>query len=237
MFVLKKDIRRWEIPDISEYCERKKEVDEDPLAPQWPFRMLCAAPSGSGKSTAVFKLLFNLKYDDLYVFCGDPTEEQYEMLDKCCDLLEEEMPDKRHVITDDLSLIPDPNELDKTRRSIFIFDDLVNVKNAAVIKKINDMFIRGRKRNASSIYISQSYKNTPGIVRQNCTYYCLWKMPQRNEVTELGKIFRDVLDMKEFYKLYAFCTNEPYSFMFIDKSMNPKSGIFRKRFNQVILLN
>ena len=61
--------------------------------------------------------------------------------------------DKGHIVEVD--------DLDPNYTNFVIFDDFVTEK---VQKNAEDLFVRGRKRNASTMYISQSYFETPRII-------------------------------------------------------------------------
>ncbi len=46
-----------EVINIDNMCEQKQYMNKNPLAPQWPFRLLVVGPSGSGKSNLVLNLI------------------------------------------------------------------------------------------------------------------------------------------------------------------------------------
>ena len=78
----------------------------------------------------------------------------------------------------DMSSIQTLEALDREFQKIVIFDDFVTEKNQAPIVKY---FTCGRRRNCSSIYLSQSYFNTPKPIRLNCTHFCMGEFPTKNE--------------------------------------------------------
>ena len=57
-------------------------------------------------------------------------------------------------------------------------------------RQIVDYFIRGRHKNCSVIYLSQSFYKTPRDIRLNCSHYCIYEFPssrERNMISsELG---------------------------------------------------
>ena len=100
-----------------------------------------------------------------------------------------------------LDVLPTDNQ------KIVIFDDMVWEKNQ---DDIIDYFIRGRLRNCSVIYLSQSYFKTPKNIRDNCTHFCVFGfLPKENNriADELG-IDRELLER---------ATNAKYSFLYYDK--------------------
>ena len=96
----------------------------------------------------------------------------------------------------------------KIIKKFIIFDDYVCEKNQ---RQIVDYVIQGRHKNCSVIYLSQSFYKTPGDLRLNCSQYCIYEFQssrERNMISsELG------VDKQQFKK----ATNEPYSFLYIDK--------------------
>ena len=69
---------------------------------------------------------------------------------------------------ENLLKIPPINELKTCNQTLIIFDDMVTYLKKHPI--ISEYFIRGRKKSASLIFLSQSYYNTPKIIRQNINY-------------------------------------------------------------------
>ena len=106
-------------------------------------------------------------------------------------------------------------ELDDDNQKIVIFDDFVCEKNQ---KPLIEYFIRGRHKNCSVIYLSQSYYLTPKDIRLNCSHFC----PSAAETNRMCKEVN--VDKKKFLR----ATGEPYSFAYIDKI----NETIRKNFNE-----
>ena len=69
-----------------------------------------------------------------------------------------------------------------------------------------EYFIRGRHKNCSVIYLSQSYYLTPKDIRLNCSHFCIFDSPS---VAETNRMCKEVnVDKKKFLR----ATGEPYSF-------------------------
>ena len=112
-------------------------------------------------------------------------------------------------------------DLDSDSQKIVIFDDFVCDKNQ---KPLIDYFIRGRHKNCSVIYLSQSYYKTPKDIRLNCSHFSIYEFPSANEKS---LICRENSIPKESYEK---ATEEPYSFIYIDK---PRK-FHTKNFNEKI---
>ena len=95
--------------------------------------------------------------------------------------------------------------MDNTAQKIVIFDDYVCDKNQ---KPLIDYFIRGRHKNCSVIYLSQSFYGTPKDIRLNCSHFCVYEFPSSNE---RNLISRELGVNKE---QYINATNKMYFVMF-----------------------
>ena len=118
-------------------------------------------------------------------------------------------------------IVPVENLMDDSSQKIVIFDDYVCDKNQ---KPLIDYFIRGRHKNCSVIYLSQSFYGTPEDIRLNCSHFCVYGFPSSNERSlisrELGVGRED----------YIKATKKPYSFLYVDK---PKKLIKRNFFGNI----
>ena len=100
---------------------------------------------------------------------------------------------------------------------------------------IKELFIRCRKLNISIVFIMQSYFRTPKDARLNSTHCILMKIGNKKELKSIAKEKSGHLDYKDFFKMYNYCTKEPYSFMTIDA--RPTATIpFKKNFDEPINL-
>ena len=96
---------------------------------------------------------------------------------------------------------------------------------------IKELFIRCRKLNISIAFITQSYIRTPKDARLNSTHYLSMKIQSKKELQNIAQ--DNSGDIKDCLKIYKDCTNEPYSFMFIDTKLpNGDTMRFRKDFSE-----
>ena len=104
------------------------------------------------------------------------------------------------------------------KKVLIVFDDMIadimtNEKFKAIIK---ELFIRCRKLNISFVFMTQSCFRTPKDARLNSTHYILMKTGNKKELKSIAKEKSGHLDYKDFFKMYNYCTKDPYSFMTID---------------------
>ena len=118
-------------------------------------------------------------------------------------------------------IIPVEN-MENEAQKIVIFDDFVCEKNQ---KPLIDYFIRGRHKNCSVIYLSQSFYGTPKDIRLNCSHFSVFMNFQATN--ERNLISRELgVDKEQYIK----ATKKPYSFLYVDK---PKKLIKRNFYGKI----
>ena len=188
-----------------------------------PFRALCVAPSGSGKSNFICNLISLFckgrgTYDEIHIFCKSKDEALYRFLcDKSKGLIE---------VHEDLLKLKPINEYKPHEQTLLIFDDLVtDLKTHPVISEI---FIRGRKKNISSMFLSQSYYATPKIIRQNISYCVILKLGGSRDVNALLREVSIGLTKEQLMYMYNDATRNKFNCLIVDLE---KSGNERYRKN------
>ena len=184
------------------------------------FRMCVSAPSGSGKTSFVYNLLHIMDntFDKIFIITANKSEPLYEHL--------EEKSKGRIVITEGLSTIPDMDEFKKDHQYLIVFDDLVNKKDQS---KIINYFIRCRKKNCSAIYITQSWFDTPTIIRKNINYAVFLK---GGGVREMKTILRDFSmdDINVLKNMTEYATKDKFQVLMVHKEEQDNTKKFRKGF-------
>ena len=99
-------------------------------------------------------------------------------------------------------------DMEDDAQKIVIFDDYVCDKNQ---KPLIDYFIRGRHKNCSVIYLSQSFYGTPKDIRLNCSHFCVYEFPSSNERNLISRELS--VDKEQYIK----ATKKPFSFLYVDK--------------------
>ena len=123
----------------------------------------------------------------------------------------------------------------RDKKVLIIFDDMIaDIMRIEKFKAIvKELFIRCRKLNNSIAFITQSYFRTPKDARLNSTHYILMKISNKKELKSIAEEHSDHSDVKDFLKIYNYCTNEPYSFMMVDT--RPTALVtFKKNFDEPI---
>lgn len=205
------------------------------LMPAWPFRMIVNGPSGCGKSNLVFNMITKyLYFDKLYVYAKDTDEDKYQMLkDFMTEVaVQRGVPTgKIFFMSNDPKDIPSPQAYDPKYQNLVIYDDMVVEKNQ---EHIEEMYINGRKRNCSPIYISQSYFDIPKKVRMNANYVALFGIDNEDEVKAIRRKHGARLTIDQFMEKFHEITDERHSFMLLDNVTPDLPLAFRKGFDNVL---
>lgn len=190
-----------------------KLTSRNKYAPKIPSRILISGPSGCGKTNLLLNLIYDLlTWDVLYIYAKDISEQKYETLYKVCQLANVKNP-FNYVF--DMENIVDVDELDSSKHNLIVFDDFVTDRDN--MDKISALFIRGRKKNATVIFLSQSYYATPKLIRLQCNYFCIFRPSDDREIGELHRNHNCGMNKSSFQSMFHEATKLPYSFFYLDK--------------------
>ena len=92
----------------------------------------------------------------------------------------------------------------KKRKIIIIFDDITAdmINNKKFNPVVTELFLRGRKRNISIVFFTQSYFKVPKDVRLNSTHFFIMKIPNKRELQQIAVNHSFDIDFKVFMKIY-----------------------------------
>lgn len=189
-----------------------------------PFRMCIIGRSGAGKTQTLMNLIKTMAdtFEKIYIITKNSDEPIYNWVkDKFKDTKEIE-------VREGVENLPDIDKLDKDVQSLIVMDDLVGERNQ---RPMEQYFIRARKKNASMVYISQSYYAIPKMIRNNMTYLIIKQVSSMKNLTMIAREFSLGLDKKQLTEIYNHATSEIPSFLMMDLEGEPKYR-FRKNFTE-----
>jgi hypothetical protein len=96
----------------------------------------------------------------------------------------------------DIEDIVDVDELDRYKQNLIVVDNFVTEEDQ---KKLIDLAIRGRKMNASMIYITQDWYRVPKSIRLQCNYLSIFPSCDGNDIS---LVFREKGLDKKLRKYY-----------------------------------
>ena len=176
--------------NFDEYTnENKIELNSKwPYIPDLPYTILTVGGSVSGKTNALLNLIGNQPdIDKIYLYAEDPYEAKYQYL-----ITKREKVGLNHY-DDPKAFMEYSNDMQDVYKNIeeynprkkckvlIVFDDLiVDMINSKKLNPIvTELFIRGKKRNISIVFITQLYFKVPKDVRLNSTHFFIMKIPNR----------------------------------------------------------
>ena len=187
-----------------------------PYIPDHPYRILIIGGSGSGKTNALLNLYAKDPYEAKCQYLINKREKVgLDHFDDPKPFMEysNDMQDV-YKITDDYN----PR---KKHKVLIVFDDMIAdmINNNMLNPIVTELFIRGRKRNISIVFITQSNFKVPKDVRLNSTHFFIMKIPNKRELQQIVLNHSSDIDFKDFMKVYKKYTKEPYSFLVNDTTL------------------
>ncbi len=85
---------------------------------------------------------------------------------------------------------------------MYIFDDLI-CESKAVLRRIGNLYVQGRNKQVSLIFLSQSYFDIDKLIRKNANYIIIKKVLSTND---FGRMMREYglkdIDEQELISIY-----------------------------------
>jgi hypothetical protein len=199
--------------------------------------------TGSGKTTIICRLLKDKDklrnyYDKIYVFCMSPC---MDLVEHCPQIEEEhlygEEPEKLKELYDNNKKAVKTMGFDKAPHTLFILDDIVQSNIMMNSKVLRDLFFGGTHAKCSVWLVSQHYKSCPLRLRQNFHAVILCHGLTHQEKEKYVEEWQSAhLNKKEFLQVVNYALDEPYSFLFMNATNPNKKKMYRKKFDEVLVL-
>lgn len=198
-----------------------------------PFRMVLTGGTGSGKTNALMRL-FNIMncFDRVLLYAGDLSEDLYAYFTDSLEQAEKATGYRILTKSNDISTLTDVGSHDKKLNTLLIIDDMVTEKHKHLMHAAK-YWTMGRKKNISSIFISQSYYDVPSMIRKNTEYFIFTKIRTARDLTFILKEFQLGLTQEQIMELFVEATREgfPNFFMIDTNNVKDTSYRFRKNFS------
>lgn len=227
---------------IKEIKLEKKKIKQCVLAqnnviPQHCFRSYIIGASQSGKTNYMLNLLIRPRYYLNYfdrIFVISPTALD---LDKSYQELEKKTKYEKgkdlfffNCDTEVLKTILDvQTEENKEKKVLVILDDIVSYKKFCNSNELLQFAVMSRHYNISMFILSQAFHLIPKSIRLNMSNVVYFKGADI-ETEKLCEQYTPAgMRKKDFKELVEKCTEEPYSFLFIDLkiSMHDRAPRYR----------
>ena len=118
------------------------------------------------------------------------------------------------TLTDNVDEVIHPDELDKSKKNLIIFDDCISLISQAIFR---EYFSRSRHNNANVVYLTQSYFDLDRMIRLNANYIVIFKVNPRNLNDIYNSVIGSIMDKHKFTTLARNTYSQKYRYLAIDK--------------------
>ncbi len=205
----------------------------DRLKIQLPVRAVIAGSSGTGKTLAVMNFIdqFNC-FDKFYLFIADTNEPLYKFL---IDYVTEKFGAKNIFISDSIADMPEVEEFDGECNNLIIIDDMLNEKDKDQLNAVN-VYIKGRRKNCSIVYITQDFFKTIITIRKNSKVVILTRFDDPMDLENILKKYKGRgLTMSQILKMYHYATDGDLKNFFLIDCEAKGSLRLRKNFTPILM--
>ena len=225
----------------------QRKVAKDGILPKFPFSLMLSGSSGSGKTNLLIKILTKKalysnyfhyimvysptagKYDDSYKELNLPPENFIENFSP--ESLEQLIASRKQLI-DDKGI----EWVAKNSRVLVILDDVIANRAFLESQTALTLFALLRHYLCSVVVMMQSYTKLPRALRVNCNAVAVFPSTQSEVEVLLNEITPSGIKKRDFEKVIEYATNDPYSFLWINRHAKRGEQI-RKNLDEVINLD
>lgn len=226
----------------SKYKDKGIEYDNFPKVHiKLPVNIVVVGGTGSGKTNFLMNFISETNAFTRFYICAKTIDESFYryLIDKLNDLGKKLKTQIVWATTTISEIVPHLESMDKKESNLFICDDQVEEK-ASELQKVSQFWIRCRKLNCTSLFITQSYYSTPKDLRINSRVIVLVRVDQKRDLQMIIKDNSLDLNEDEMMALYNYAVRDGFPNVFMLDLANPdKEYRFRQNFipinvNQVL---
>lgn len=197
-----------------------------------PSNWILVGPTGAGKTNALFNIIKNINgWQRFYLYAKELDEPLYKYLIDVWEKIAQKTKKPLAMIQDNIDTVVQPNDIDKDYSNLIIFDDMIAEDKYKLIHHVGEIYIRGRKRMATSMFLSQDYFSIPKLIRVNTQYVLFRKC---NCIRDLKLIMTEYslgITLDQLVEMYSESTRENMSDYFLIDMYTTDSNLrFRKNF-------
>jgi hypothetical protein len=211
--------------------------NEDRLHIKLPMRALIVGPSGSGKTNITMNLikLINVGWDKIVLLAKDLEEALYQHLIDTCRKVEKKHKIQMLLAISNIKDLPELADFNPKENTLLICDDFICDK-AKDLAKLEEIFIRGRKRGVSPVFLSQSYFATPMMIRKNVTYIFIKQLAGMKDLKRILAEYQGVgVTAEQLLRMYEHAVQGDFrNFFLIEPDSKDKRYMFRKNFDPIV---
>jgi len=223
--------------------------DLDPNLPKHPFIMGMNAPRNRGKTNLIINLVtreeaWGGKFDVIYLWTpslhsdkkwqGRDWKQFMRRMGDYLIMRSTWEPEQIMQIIDDIKHIKNKN---LKPRVLIIIDDMITENNCMSnlqMGPIELLAARGRHVNISAVITSQQYPKFSTIVRDNCTYWVIFRCTNR-EMKKFSMENAGMLEEDQFVDVYQQATEKSkHDFLYIHNECEDDEDKYRRGFYEIL---
>lgn len=199
-----------------------------------PFRALVLGPTGTGKTNIVLNLVSLIAiWDKVVILAKNLNEKLYKYTIKQIQAIEKKQRRKILLAIDDIKDLPDLDDFDYNENTLLIVDDFV-ADDPKSLKPLEHIWLRGRKNGMSSIFISQSYFDTPKMLRKNSEYVFIKELGNPQDIKRIAREYALGVTPQQITSYYESTLGGDFTNFFLIDRFNPDQSMrFRHNFDPI----
>ncbi len=134
-------------------------------------------------------------------------------------------------VLEGLHHLPDLNKKDPDVNSLIVIDDLMLTKDQT---RVQEYFIRCRKKNVTIIYLAQHFYKIPIIICQNSNYVVILKVGNKKSLNMMLSEFSVGVEKEQLLNMYNYATKDKFNFLLIDVDESDPERKFRHNFDEYL---
>jgi len=233
-----KPINFYELKDVKKNCNKPHNPEYKNHHIDLHFNALIIGATGSGKTQTLMNLIFMFKktFHKIHIF----TQKEEPLYTFLLNKLHPDLISVHYGIDEYLH----HDEGNFFGNSLVIFDDMVK-EGKKKQAEIESHFLRGRKISSvtnkgygcSTIYLSQSFFETPKFIRQNCSLVFVIQLPSKTDIDRFIKEYSRGDEHKSTYaNMYDYCCigSDFGEFLLIDTKAKTKDKLYRRNYDEYL---
>jgi hypothetical protein len=204
--------------------------NKDLLQIELPFRMAVVGTSASRKTNWVLNIIKHFGvFQEIHIIARIINEKLYERFKELMVPIEKKLKRKILFMSDNLADVPTLESFSGKYNTLIILDDWVG-ENDKTLKNVIDLYKAGRKKNVTTIFISQNFYSIPKLLRQNLSHVVLKTLNSIPDLDRVQKEFSLNKSKKELREMYNYVqSKDPNACFLID--LLPRDPKLKYRYN------
>jgi hypothetical protein len=197
-----------------------------------PMRSIIIGPSGTGKTTAAVNLLPAIGiWAQVIILAKNLDQKLYRFVAKRIAEFQKEGCAIQLLMIDKIAELPPLDSFSAKQNTLLIVDDFV-ADDPKSLTRLDEIWMRGRGKGISPVFISQSYFKTPKMIRQNSDYIFIRKVQSALDLHRIMREYALSCTKEEMVKKYTLATKgDITNFFLIDLNTQDPSLQFRHNFD------